>query len=316
MKKWKGWLKGIYDTEGARPQLLVTGSAKFNTYRKVGDSLAGRYFQYNLHPFDLKEIGGEYAAADAFERLWNCSGFPEPFTDGTSSFYNRWKRSHIDIILRQDLIDISAIRDIQAIESLIDLLRANVGSTVSYANLARTLERDAKTIKRWLQLLEELYLIFKVTPYAKNVARSLLKEPKYYFYDCTQVDQDKGAKLENIVAAAILKELDFIADTVGAKTKLYFLRTKDGREIDFLVVINNLPHSLIEVKWSDDSPSKHFFHFADYFPAAKNIQLVKEIKREKTYPNGLEVRGVINWLSNISFGETTKLDLANSAGSE
>jgi predicted AAA+ superfamily ATPase len=55
MKQWKRWLKGIYDTEGLKPHLLVTGSAKLNVYQKVGDSLVGRYFQYRLHPLDLKE---------------------------------------------------------------------------------------------------------------------------------------------------------------------------------------------------------------------------------------------------------------------
>lgn len=301
MKFWKRWLKGIYDTEGVTPQLLVTGSAKLNTYKKVGDSLAGRYFQYRLHPFDLKEVSAQFSREDAFERLWNCSGFPEPFLEGSEGFYNRWKRSHIDIILRQDLIDISSVRDIKAIETLIELLKMNVGSTVSFANLARDLERDAKTIKRWLQLLEELYIIFKVTPFSKNIARSLLKEPKYYFYDATQINANNGAKLENLVALALLKELQFIEDTIGTNTNLQFVRTKDGKEIDFLVMIGNKAYNLIEVKWADDNPSKHFAYFETFFPEVKKIQLVKEIRREKTYSNNLEIRGVVDWLYNIDF---------------
>ena len=56
LKNWKSWIKGIYDTEGIPPSILVTGSAKLDTYRKVGDSLAGRFFQFRLHPLDLKEI--------------------------------------------------------------------------------------------------------------------------------------------------------------------------------------------------------------------------------------------------------------------
>ena len=65
-ENWKAWLKGIYDAEGIPPRILVTGSAKLNTYRKVGDSLAGRYFLYRLHPFDLKEIKDHYSQEDAF----------------------------------------------------------------------------------------------------------------------------------------------------------------------------------------------------------------------------------------------------------
>ena len=304
MNQWKRWLKGIYDTEGVRPRILVTGSSKLETYKKVGDSLAGRYFQYRLHPFDLKEVRLRYSKEEAFKRLWECSGFPEPFIDGTEVFYHRWKRSHLDIILRQDLIDIQTVRDIQAIESLIELLKSNVGSTISYSNLARTLEKDAKTIKSWLQLLENLYIIFKVTPYSKKISRSLLKEPKYYFYDTVQVSKDNGVKLENIVATSILKELHRLEDVLGASAaKLHFLRTKDGKEIDFLVVINSKPYCLIEVKWSDDTPSKHFPHFESYFVRTKKIQLVKEIKRDKTYPDGLEIRDVVTWLSKIDFSD-------------
>ena len=301
MPQWKRWLKGIYDTEGVEPHILVTGSAKLNTYKKVGDSLAGRYFQYNLHPLDLKEVRDYYSKEEAFRRLWDCGGFPEPFIEGSQIFYNRWKKSHLDIILRQDLIDLNTIRDIQAIETLIELLKQNVGSTVSYANLAKTLEKDAKTVKRWLQLLENLYVIFKVTPYSKKIARSLLKAPKYYFYDSGQINKDKGAKLENIVANALLKELHFLEDILGATTNLHFVRTKDGREIDFLVVINDKPSHLIEVKWSDNTPSKHFSYFESYFPKTKKIQLVKEIQREKTFTNSVEIRNIVDWLYNIDF---------------
>ena len=56
MNKWKAWLKGIYDVEGVRPRILVTGSARLETFTNVGDSLAGRYFSFRLHPLDLKEI--------------------------------------------------------------------------------------------------------------------------------------------------------------------------------------------------------------------------------------------------------------------
>lgn len=299
MKQWKRWLKGIYDTEGVRPRILITGSAKLDTYKKVGDSLAGRYFSFRLHPFDLKEVKNKYSAEEAFTRLWSCGGFPEPFLNGSESYYNRWKRSHLDIILRQDLLDLASIRDIQGIETLISLLQINVGSTVSYANLARTLEKDSKTIKRWLQLLENLYVIFKVIPYSKKISRSILKEPKYYFYDCTKIE-DKGAKLENIVALSLLKEIHYLEDVKGINGKLCFLRTKDGREIDFLVILNNKPAWLIEVKWADDDPNKNFKYFESSFGEVKQIQLVKEIKREKTYPNGLQIRSLINWLYEIN----------------
>lgn len=309
MKKWKSWLKGIYDTEGLPPALLVTGSAKLDTYRKMGDSLAGRFFQYHLYPLDLKEALTQMPSLEKtpeglFERLWRCSGFPEPFLEGDEVFYRRWRRSHLDIILRQDLLDLYTIRDIKSIEILVSLLKDRIGSSVSYSNLARDLECDPHTVKRWLQLLENLYIIFRVTPYSNNIARSLLKEPKFYFYDHTYAE-DPGARLENIVANALLKSLHYLEDTQGRETALHYLRTKDGKELDFLVSIDNKPTHLIEVKMSDDNPSKGFEHFSRYFEShasspIQKIQLVKNLNREKTYQNGLEIRSLIPWLAHLT----------------
>jgi hypothetical protein len=266
----------------------------------MGDSLAGRFFQFRLHPFDLKELKRTQKAEEIFNRLINVSGFPEPFLKGKETFYRRWKKSHLDIILRQDLLDLENVRNIQSIETLIEILRYRVGSPVSYNSLSNDLEKSPKTIKRWLTILENLYIVFKVTPYHKNIARSLLKEPKYFFYDTGHVLGDKGAKLENLVAASLLKELDFLEDTLGQDASLHYLRNKDGREIDFLILINNKPSHLIEVKWADNQPSPHFKHFSKFFKRVKMDQLVKELKKEKTYPNGLEIRKVVPWLETLN----------------
>jgi predicted AAA+ superfamily ATPase len=174
-----------------------------------------------------------------------------------------------------------------------------VGSTVSYANLARDLERDPNTIKRWLRLLEDLYLIFRVTPYHKNITRSLLKEPKFYFYDHAYIDTSEGAHLENIVASALLKELHFLEDTQGVTGTLHFVRTKDGKEVDFLMCIDQKPTYMIEVKSADDTPVTGFHYFSQFLPGIRKIQLVKNLAREKTYPDGVEIRGLIPWLANL-----------------
>ncbi len=299
-QQWKRWLKGIYDTEGIPPQILATGSARMDMYRKVGDSLAGRYFQYRLHPLDLKEITQrlDLSIDEAFERLWQLSGFPEPFLQNDMNYYKRWRRSHLDIILRQDFIDLYSVRDIKAIETLVLLLKERVGSCVSYANLARDLERDAKTIKRWLELLESLYIIFRVTPYHNKIARSLLKEPKFYFYDHSYVEAG-GARLENLVACTLLKELDYLEDTTGSHTALHYLRTKDGKELDFLTRVDKEPRYIIEVKSTDATPAKSFNHFHKQLEDCKQLQLVKTLSREATYPSGVEVRSLANWLANI-----------------
>jgi len=302
MGQWKSWLKGVWDTEERPPSILVTGSAKLDTYKKVGDSLAGRFFQYRLHPLDLKEIHQilqPESTQEALEQLMELGGFTEPFLKGSKAFYNKWKRSHLDVIVKQDLIDLENVREISSVETLIQLLRKRVGSPLSYSSLARDLNCSDKTVKRWLTMLENMYIIFRIVPYHRNIGRSILKSPKIYFYDTGQVMGDSGIKLENLVACALLKEVHSLQDCLGENVNLNFLRTKDGREVDFFITKNDKPLMLLEVKLSDDSPSKSMKFFSSNFPRIKKIQIVKELKREKTFPDGLEIRQAHKWLSSV-----------------
>ena len=303
LKNWKSWLKGIYDTEGVHPRIIVTGSAKLDTYKKVGDSLAGRFFQSRLHPLDLKEIkkisNPDHLQA-VLDRLLDTGGFPEPYLEGSTRFYNRWKRSHMDIILKQDMIDLENVRQITSIETLIQLLRKRVGSPVSYNSLALDLQCSDKTIKRWLTILEDMYVIFRVQPFHRNIARSILKAPKYYFYDTGQVIGDSGTKLENLTACALLKEIHYIEDCYGEQAQLYYLKTKDSREIDFFITRNEAPFLMLEVKWADSTPNRNFSIFGKHFPGVKKVQIVKKLDREKTYSEGTEIRSAHNWLADFS----------------
>lgn len=308
LNNWKSWLKGVYDTEGIPPAIVVTGSAKLDTYKKVGDSLAGRFFQFRLHPLDVKEIHQTHDpqnTKEVLDTLLKTGGFPELFLEGSQTYYNRWKKSHLDIILRQDLIDLENIQHIASVETLIQLLKKRVGSPVSYRSLAEDLQCSDKTVKRWLSVLESMYVVFKVTPFHKNIFRSLLKSPKYYFYDTGQVLGDPGTKLENLVACALLKEIHFREDCLGEQWNLYYLRDKDGREIDFLMTRNDEPSLMVEVKWSDAHLSSHFSSFEKYFTETTKIQLVKELKREKTFRDGAQIRMAHNWLAGVDLDELT-----------
>ncbi len=303
MKNWKSWIKGIYDREGLVPSLLVTGSARLDTYKKVGDSLAGRFFQFRLHPLDIKEIRAFLEPDDLeaqLDKLLLLGGFPEPFLHGTQRFYNRWKKSHLDIILKQDLIELENVQQITQIETLIQLLRQRVGSPVSYSSLARDLQCSDKSVKKWLTILENMYVLFKVPPFHKNIARAIQKAPKFYFYDTGQVLGEQGIKLENAVACAIHKELHFLEDCLGESGNLYYVKNKDGKEIDFCVVKDNTPVLLVEVKWNHSSLSPNFEIFRKFFPHAKMVQISRKLDREKTFPNGAEIRRAARWLSELN----------------
>ncbi len=299
MKNWKQWIKAVYDVEGTTPSLVVTGSARLDTYRKVGDSLAGRYFQYRLHPLDLRElnaIGFEDSRSSILNRLLETSGFPEPFQEGNKKFYNLWKKTHLDIILRQDLVFQEDVRDLKSLELLIDLLKERVASPVSYSSLAEDLRVSDKTVKRWLGILEDMYVVFKILPFHKNIARSNQKQPKYYFFDTGRVTAGQGAKLENLVACSLLKECQFRQDCSGEEWDLYYMKLKGGKEIDFLLTHEGKAEYMVEVKLSDDTRSGNFSVFSNKLPGAKMVQIVKNLKKEKTYPDGLEIRKAENWL--------------------
>jgi predicted AAA+ superfamily ATPase len=133
MKDWKRWLKGIYDTEGIQPKLLVTGSAHMDAFSKVGDSMAGRYRHFTIFPIDVCE-GIQYWRPESkvvVSQLMNMSGFPEPFLENDIDFYRVWQKTHLDIILRQDFLDLYSVRSIKNIEILLQLLTPRVGSSVS-----------------------------------------------------------------------------------------------------------------------------------------------------------------------------------------
>ena len=175
-----------------------------------------------------------------------------------------------------------------------------MGSPISYSSLAQDLQCSDKTVKRWLTILENMYVIFQVPPFHKNIARAIQKAPKFYFYDTGQVKGDSGVKLENAVACALQKEIHFREDCFGEERKLFYLKNKEGREIDFCVASNNIPSLLLEVKWNDNSLSPNFEIFKKYFSDVKMIQASKIIDREKTFPGGAELRNVSKWLSEFS----------------
>ncbi|MBP9679885.1 MAG: DUF4143 domain-containing protein, partial [Bacteriovorax sp.] len=273
-------IKGIYDVEGVRPRLLVTGSAKMDIYRKGGDSLAGRHFSFRLHPFSVSELKEQMSPKDCLDRLLKVGGFPEPFLNGGEEFAKRWRHTHLDRILKEDLLELEIVRNLKLIEILTDLLADRVGSPVSYNSLARDLEISPHTVKKWIGILESLFVVFVVTPYSKNIARAILREPKIYFYDTGRIKNDPGARLENVVACALLKKIQMGQDLRGEKSELYYVRDKEKREVDFLTVIDRSIHDLVEVKLSEENISSNLVYFAEKLKPKKAAQVVLNTRKE------------------------------------
>ncbi|MES2273835.1 MAG: ATP-binding protein [Chlamydiota bacterium] len=286
MPKWKSYLKGIYDTKPAGQKILVTGSARLEIFNQVGDSLAGRYFLHRLMPLSPAEcvkVGLSYP----LERFLERGGFPEPFLTEDRVDADRWRLQYTDSLLRTDVLDFDNIQNLKAIQLLFELLRKRVGSPVSYQSLAEDIAISPNTVRKYIQILEALYIVFRVTPFSKNIARSLLKEPKIYFFDNGLVNGDAGARFENLLAFCLLKHTFAKIDYEAERYSLHYLQTKERQEVDFALVCDEKIERIIEAKHSDDSMSHalRYFHEKYRFPS---FQVVQELKRERQ-DNGIEV---------------------------
>jgi len=277
--RWKNWLKGLYDVTGEVHSLLVTGSARLDVYRRGGDSLLGRYHYWRLHPFTLDEIPTGISPQDAFARLMSVGGFPEPFLDNNEREARRWRRERYDRVIREDVRDLESIRNIQSLSLFLDLLRTRVGGMVILSNLAGDIQISPKTVKNWLEILERMYLVFTVRPYTKSLPRAIQKPPKVYFFDNGDVLGDEGARFENLVASSLLKRLHFLEDRDGFRCELRYIRDKEGREVDFAIIKEGILEELVEVKYSDDTLSKHLAYYAQRLHPKKVTQIVAKLKR-------------------------------------
>ena len=295
--RWKTWVKGIYDVSHELHSFLITGSARLDVYRRGGDSLMGRYHYWRLHPFTLDEVPRGISPEEAFHRLMTVGGFPEPFLDGDERAARRWRRERFDRVLREDIRDLEQVRNIQLLGMFLDMLRHRVGGLVTLSNLAGDLEISPKTAKTWLEVLERMYLVFSVRPYIKSLPRAVLKPPKVYFFDNGDVIGDEGARFENLIATSLLKRLHFLEDRDGYRYELRYIRDKEGREVDFLIVKEGKIEELIEVKFSEDNISNSLRYYAERLNPPKATQIVANLRRP--FDKGkIKVTGPISYFQN------------------
>jgi len=281
MKTWKRFLKGVYDTRPDRESILVTGSSRMDTFRQAGDSLAGRYFHIRLHPLSVRELQGQAEPFDIVAGLNRLGGFPEPFLSGSETEAARWRNQYYTDLIREDILEFSRIHEIRVMRLLVELLRARVGSPLSIASLAGDLQTAPNTVRKYIDILESLHIVFLVRPYHANVARAILKEPKVYFFDSGFVQGDDGLKLENTCAVCLQKHVHYLQDVCGQNAGLHYIRTRNGQEIDFALSRSGRLSDLLEVKLSDASVSPALNYFAGKFPDARAVQVVHNLRREQ-----------------------------------
>jgi len=296
MKGWKNYIKGIYDTRAPEMRILVTGGARLEAFRQHGDSLAGRFFRHRLLPFSPAEVSRIGETAD-LDRFISRGGFPEPYLAEDPVDADRWRLQYIDGLIRTDILDFEKIHDFRAMQTVFELLRSRVGSPVSYQSIAEDAEVAPNTVKKYIQILESLFIVFRVSPFSRNIARSIKKEPKIYFFDSGLVKGDDGAAFENLVALALLKHVYGLVDIKGMPYALYHLRTKDKEEVDFCIVNDDKAELMIEAKLSDADPARSLLRFQERYDIPA-VQVVRHLKREKHVKN-IEIRQGLDYLKDL-----------------
>jgi predicted AAA+ superfamily ATPase len=286
--RWKNFLKGFFDTYEKTARIIVTGSSRLDVYRRGGDSLMGRYFLYRVHPFTVGETGRTKLAAEQirapkrpneadWDALWDHGGFPEPFIRRDLRFTRRWRHLRRQQLLREDVRDLTRLHELSQLEMLATLLRERSGGQIVYSNLAQAVQVSVDTARRWAELLSSLHVGFLVRPWFRNVTKSLRKEPKWYEMDWGEVDNE-GARWETLVAGHLLKAVHAWEDAGQGAFELRYLRDKEKREVDFLVVRDQKPWFLVEAKTSDTLLSKNLAHFQAQTKAKHAFQVVRNLE--------------------------------------
>jgi predicted AAA+ superfamily ATPase len=297
--RWKRFLKGLWDTRKDRVDVLVTGSGRLDVYQRGGDSLLGRYHQYRMHPLSVRELldptspSQDYHLDDtlerltgvagrpervgrgAFESLVRYGGFPEPFLDQSERRLRLWHRERKDLLVREDLRDLSRIQLISHVEQLVELLDERCAGPLSFNSLREDLQVATDSVRLWVSYLERLYYIYLLRPFAGRLARTLRRVPKVFLWDWSAVSQP-GARLENLIASHLLKWCQFTQDWGHPRLDLYFVRDKEGREVDFLINREGKPWLLVEVKSSKTSPGAAIHYFASRLGVRHKFLVVGE----------------------------------------
>ena len=297
--QWKKFVKGVFDTREKNQAILVTGSARLDTFRQSGESLAGRYFSMRLNPISVCELKDSAKPDEALALLNRFGGFPEPFLSGSYREAARWRNQYYTDLIREDILEFGRLQEVRTMKLLLELLRSRVGSPLSYTSIAQDLQVAPNTVRRYIDILESLCIVFTIRPFHHNVARAILKEPKLYFYDSGFVLGNEGVRLENTCAVCLLKHVQYLQDVNGEDIELNYIKTKEGKEVDFTLSRNKKATHLIDVKMSEDTPAASLIALSKKIPDAAAIQLVGNLRREQQIDH-LAVVSAGKWLGQLS----------------
>lgn len=268
-RRWRNWLKGLYDQHQKEHAMLVTGSAKLEAFSRGGDSLQGRYFMHRLHPLTLSELINPKStpswqavfsintkvsdsAREILSDLLTLGGFPEPFFSQSKREAARWRLAYGSLIIRDEIRSLEQVQNLDGMQLLLERLPVTVGSVLSINSLREDLGVAFETARNWLAIFERLFTIIRISPFGAPRIKAVKKEQKLYFWDWARAETE-AARLENLVAIHLLRFVHWQEDVEGEKWELRYFRDKAGHEVDFILVHRGTPVCAIEVKAGDSN---------------------------------------------------------------
>ncbi len=298
-RKWRNRLKGLYDEYHENHRILVTGSAKLGLYSRGGDSLQGRYYQHRLHPFTLSEIADlPFRQATwtekiddstlrslraQFDQLILLGGFPEPLLSGSEVEARRWRLNYSQRLIEDEVRSLEQVHDLARLELLLDHLPQTVGSVLSINSLREDLDVSFNTAKKWIEILERLYAVFRIYPFGSPKLKAVKKEAKLYFWDWSWI-QNPAARFENLIAVHLLRWVHWQQDVLGEKYELRYFRNTVGHEVDFIVLKDNQPILAVEVKVDDRAADAGIKYLLERLPIAQAFQVSQKGKHNAYGP--------------------------------
>lgn len=243
--------KAIYDSR-IKIKIICSGSSSIEIHKHLKESLAGRRFLYKIYPLSYSEINSTISYSLAEYLMFG--GMPAVTQTDSALRKQKILNELLSSYILKDIKSLVKEENIRAFNHLLYLLAENQGSTISVHSLAREVGLSTKTLNRYLDILEETYVNFRIYSYSKNLGNELKKSCKTYLYDLgirnallkdfslLNERNDKGAILETYIFHKLQRHLE-------PNTEIRFWRTKDGSEVDFVLVKNRKPIP-IEVKSS------------------------------------------------------------------
>jgi len=295
-RRWRNFLKGLYDGRPRGQRILVTGSGRLDLYRYGGDSLQGRYHLLRLHPFSVAELGLTRPAG--LHDLLRLRGFPEPFLSGSEVEARRWSREYRTLLVREEITALERIQDLGHLELLVLRLPELVGSPLSVNALREDLQVSHRALSAWLGALERLCALFRLAPLGSPRIRAVKKQQKHYHLDWTVVSSNP-ARFENLVACHLLKWVHFEQDSLGRDLDLRYFRDLEGREVDFVVTEGGHPRLLVECKWDDAAVDGGLRYLKGRFPEAEAWQLSAAGKKDYQTREGIRAAPAVELLKKL-----------------